>query len=197
MSLVEVDVSSKDYLYPILNNIDHILLEFNSNKGSMNSNRPKGSTGYRLYELFAEDGQTQNYNLMPFFTSLLTTVPPDIFLSKVGISEVFANIKETLLHREPYDTKNGWHRFHIPLQISGNYVTYLIAGKTYYWQKGKVYDFITPFKEHGTSSNGKGTEIDNRIIIILDIFNKGEPEKAVKDYVYNISKYIRSALLEK
>jgi hypothetical protein len=160
MSLDIVDI---DWLNKFSDKSEEILNEY---KESLDSAKKFNPIMHPLWQLI--DARGNDY---PILNKLIKQLPENIYLSLATFSSITPGMVG-MFHNEPYPTYLGFRRYHVVLQTEDTAQFEIEGEGITTWETGKVYEFTNPETQHRILyPEGK----DERINLIIDIFNNGKP----------------------
>ena len=168
-------ITNKSYLNELVGLAPVILGEYLATLETATHSKPGGVTGWKLTEVMRNRGLLPNASQIPTLKTFIEGLPVGIYPIMAAISSVRGTkLTDGTIHSEAYP--ETMHRYHIPLHACVNAVIHIEEDDTgwqdYTWEDGFAYEFENPQNTHYLSHNDIA---DDRIVIILDVFEGVEP----------------------
>jgi hypothetical protein len=168
-------ITNKSYLNELVALAPVILSEYLATLETTIPSKPVTIEGWRLTEVLRNRSLLPNANQIPTLKTFIENLPTDVYPIMTTISSVRGTeLTDEMIHSEAYP--ENMHRYHIPLHACDNAVIHIEEDNTvwtdYTWEDGFAYEFENPQNNHYLSHNDT---VDDRIIIILDVFEGVEP----------------------
>ena len=168
-------ITNKSYLNELVGLAPVILGEYLATLETATHSKPGGVTGWKLTEVMRNRGLLPNASQIPTLKTFIEGLPVGIYPIMAAISSVRGTkLTDGTIHSEAYP--ETMHRYHIPLHACVNAVIHIEEDDTgwqdYTWEDGFAYEFENPQNNHYLSHNDIA---DDRIVIILDVFEGVEP----------------------
>jgi|LWDU01.1.fsa_nt_gi hypothetical protein len=161
-----LNVVNIDWLNKFADKSGDILNEYKESLGEVKSFNP---IMHPLWQLVDAKSNANEY--YPTLNKLIEELPENIYLSLATFSSITPGMVG-MFHNEPYPTYLGFRRYHVVLQTEDTAKFEIEGEGITTWETGKVYEFTNPETQHRILyPEGK----DERINLIIDIFNNGEP----------------------
>jgi len=192
ITTINLDDVDKQYLRAFINDTNSLLNEYNTNKGSATQITPIQTTATTITELINENGNTPNYDNFPILKGIVDSLPSSVFVLNLAIMEIDASIEENTQHIEDYTVIDNWIRYHIPLKVNNNIITNVINGESFDMNVGSVYNYLSPNFLNSDKSLGTGTSSDNKIAVVIDVLETGEPSDSIKSEINDVYSEIRT-----
>ena len=187
-------VTNKAYLANLVSLAPTILAEYKATLETTARSKPKDADGWKLVEIMRNRNLLPNAEQIPTLKTFIENLPDNVYPVMVTISASEGTVlQDKLIHNEPYP--NSLHRYHITLQACDYAFIHIqednIGWQTYTWENGFAYEFENPQNNHYISHN---TASDDRIIIMLDVFEDIEPtlketsthESIIQEWIINV-----------
>ena len=168
-------ITNKSYLNELVALAPVILNEYIATLETTTPSKPVTIDGWRLTEVLRNRSLLSNANQIPTLKTFIEGLPADVYPIMATISSVRGTeLTDETMHSEAYP--ETMHRYHIPLHACVNAVIHIEEDDTgwqdYTWEDGFAYEFENPQNNHYLSHNDT---VDDRIIIILDVFEGVAP----------------------
>jgi len=168
-------ITNKSYLNELVGLAPVILGEYLATLETATHSKPGGVTGWKLTEVMRNRGLLPNASQIPTLKTFIEGLPVGVYPIMAAISSVRGTkLTDGAIHSESYP--ETMHRYHIPLHACVNAVIHIEEDDTgwqdYTWEDGFAYEFENPQNNHYLSHNDIA---DDRIVIILDVFEGVEP----------------------
>ena len=178
-------ITGKVYLNELVALAPTILSEYEAALSSLHSLTPLGIQGWQLLEIYEQSRLTPNADNIPTLKTFIENLPNNVYPIMSAVSSISGGVlTDEMEHSENYPV--GLHRYHIPLHTctnaflsvqedDGNWVQYT-------WEDGFAYKFENPQNTHFLSHNDT---LEDRVIIILDVYEDTPPTQDERDTCYN------------
>ncbi len=178
MPLFPIDTTqpSKKFLQDILDNSSQVLKEYDNNKKDLYIYESAGCIGWWITIPY-RFGLTENSKHLPSLIDILNTTKDKTNLLMVMISDVTPGIPQSP-HTE--ELPEGISRYHIPIKYNPTARLNVLTNgeyKAYEWTDHNVFEFDEAGNPHYITCPGG----DNRIVIMVDLFDGDITEQQLKD----------------
>lgn len=182
-------ITNKEYLNQLSNITPSIFSEYTSELNNLLFKKPISIDGWNLTEVWQQGSFTEDATSLPTLKAFLEeNLPNNIYLVMCVISSIRGGeLTDERVHKEAYPS--NMHRYHIPLHTCKNaFLNIQEDGDNtftqYTWEEGFVYELENPQNNHYLSHNDT---LDDRVIIILDVFEDYSPTQEELDSIYKIA----------
>jgi hypothetical protein len=189
-----VKITNKEFLNNLISLAPTILSEYEGALTSLSFRKPMTIEGWKLLEVYQQGVLLEGANSIPTLKSFIENLPSNIYPVLVVLSSIRGgDLTDNKVHSEDYPV--ALHRYHIPLHACNNAFLKIQEDDGSWsqstWEEGFAYEFENPQNKHFLSHNDI---LDDRVIIILDVFEDVAPTQDELDLCYSIaSSFIEGA----
>jgi hypothetical protein len=186
-------VTNKSYLTELVSLAPTILSEYESALSGLSLRKPWLIEGWKILEVYQQGKLLTEADSIPTFKSFIENLPSNVYPVMAVLSSVRGGeLTDEMVHSEDYPI--ALHRYHIPLHACSNAFLNIQEDDGSWsqntWEDGFAYEFENPQNNHFLSHNDT---LDDRVIIIIDVFEDVAPTQGELDLCYSIaSSFIES-----
>jgi hypothetical protein len=188
-----IKITSKDYLNNLIALAPAILDEYSTAIEDISMRKPLMIDGWTILEVYQQGELLTGANSVPTLKSFIENLPSNVYPVMAVLSSIRGGeLTDEMVHNEDYPT--ALHRYHIPLHACEHAFLNVKEDNNewsrYTWEDGFAYEFENPQNNHYLSHNDT---LDDRVIIILDVFEDVAPTQDELSLCYSIaSSFIES-----